>query len=250
MGKTDRARKQRADRPATRNRLFWATLQVAAALGIYGYVTVAVPRNAGQTAGAPQVDLATSTGSSHRAAGSSKRTARGALAARNVGESPSHGDVSARDVSAKKDEPAAPPSLLTKVEGLMPENQPASPGWLASRIEELSQGFSTLGVRDKVVRAGSGGWDFAKRAASSLRTRVKELWASADKSSQALPEAALAKSTNATPSPGAQAPAIQPPVAPAADVPKSASPARSASPASPSKVGQNFPLGDQKERFF
>jgi hypothetical protein len=231
-------------KPAARKQLFWATLQIAVALGIYAYVSVSAPQVPGPATAAAQGESAASSG---RSPGKAKRTGHGTSATRVAGDlakSPGRDSTPVGEgcSSAAAGTPSDPngTSLLTEVEGLLPDNRPPSHGWLSSPVQDLAKGWSAASAREKIARIAAevrnAVWDPTKRAASLLRTRAIEMWA-AVRNSPGLPET--------RPAAAAQAPA-QAPTAPAIE--RRLATGRAA--AGSSDPGAGLPLAGQSERFF
>jgi len=243
-------------KPAARKQLFWATFQIAVALGIYAYVSFSAPQIPGQ-ATAPGESAA----SSGRSPGKTKRTGHGTSATRIAGDlakSPGRDGTPVGEgyPSAAAGTPSDPnaTSLLTEVEGLLPENRPASHGWLSSPVQDLAKGWSAASAREKIARlaaeVGNAVWDLAKRAVSLLRTRAIELWA-AGRTSPGLPETKPAENTVVTQVPRTQAAATQAPAAQAPTAPtieRRLATGRAA--AGGAEPGAGLPLAGQSERFF
>jgi hypothetical protein len=243
-------------KPAGRKQLFWATLQIAVALGIYAYVSFSAPQIPGQATAQGE-----SAASSGRSPGKAKRTGHGLATARAAGDlakSPGRDSAPLGEgyPSAAAGTPSDPngTSLLTEVEGLLPDNRPASRGWLSSPVQDLAKGWSAAAAREKIARiaadVGNAVWDLTKRAASLLRTRAIEMWAAARKS-PGMPETKPVENTGVTPVPGTQTTAAQAPATQAAPAPPTerrlATGRAAAGRADP---GPGLPLGGQSERFF
>ena len=254
---------------ATRKKLFWATLQIAVALGIYTYVSFAAPQVPGQVLATEPGDSATSSGRSPGSSGKGKRTGHGTSVTR-VGvelakpSSRDHasapvGDGNLSTITGSLSDPNGT-SLLTEVQGLLPENRAASHGWLSSRVQDLAKGWSAVSVRERVARlaadVGNAVWDLTKRAASLLRTRAIELWAAVRKD-PGLPETG-ARAEGSQPDGvaqvlGAQAAASQTPAAQAPTPPvieRTLATGRSTANAGSADPGPTLPLAGQRERFF